>query len=191
MQLTLIVGLDLKNKSKPQSLMKELPKGGTLPNALQLRSAQAARHPMLRKPRPMTTVPKPHNVRRYYEFHARNGHTTNKCKELKQALHELAEKGQIDLFLKRGLAQPRAHGASRGGMLHRGSSQYRRWVCRRNYSISMEGPTTGDAAGPNGRTGEPHYSPYRGVQGSRRSHLSSPHTDPLVVDLKVANALVP
>ncbi|KAJ8421148.1 hypothetical protein Cgig2_027446 [Carnegiea gigantea] len=31
-----------------------------------------------------------------------NGHTTTECHELKKALHELADKGQIDRFLKRG-----------------------------------------------------------------------------------------
>ncbi|KAJ8428288.1 hypothetical protein Cgig2_027420 [Carnegiea gigantea] len=30
------------------------------------------------------------------------GHTTTECHELKKALHELADKGQIDRFLKRG-----------------------------------------------------------------------------------------
>ncbi|KAJ8426716.1 hypothetical protein Cgig2_004215 [Carnegiea gigantea] len=31
-----------------------------------------------------------------------NGHTTVECRELRKALHELANKGQIDYFLKRG-----------------------------------------------------------------------------------------
>ncbi|KAJ8434530.1 hypothetical protein Cgig2_030153 [Carnegiea gigantea] len=31
-----------------------------------------------------------------------SGHTTIECRELKKALHELADKGQIDRFLKRG-----------------------------------------------------------------------------------------
>ncbi|KAJ8421002.1 hypothetical protein Cgig2_021761 [Carnegiea gigantea] len=37
------------------------------------------------------------------EFHAQNGHSTAECRELRKALHELADKGQIDRFLKRGM----------------------------------------------------------------------------------------
>ncbi|KAJ8426852.1 LOW QUALITY PROTEIN: hypothetical protein Cgig2_006527 [Carnegiea gigantea] len=51
----------------------------------------------------MTSASKPHNAWKYYEFHEQNGHTTVECRELRKALHELADKGQIDRFLKRGL----------------------------------------------------------------------------------------
>ncbi|KAJ8421674.1 hypothetical protein Cgig2_004471 [Carnegiea gigantea] len=60
-------------------------------------------HPMLRRPHPMTAPPRPQNARKYCEFHEQSGHTTTECRELKKALHELADKGQIDRFLKRGL----------------------------------------------------------------------------------------
>ncbi|KAJ8424179.1 hypothetical protein Cgig2_015913 [Carnegiea gigantea] len=59
-------------------------------------------HPMLRRPSPMTAPPRPQNARKYCEFHEQSGHATTKCRELKKALHELADKGQIDRFLKRG-----------------------------------------------------------------------------------------
>ncbi|KAJ8442133.1 hypothetical protein Cgig2_011323 [Carnegiea gigantea] len=59
-------------------------------------------HPMLRRPPPMTTPPKQQNARKYYEFHKQSRHTTTECRELKKALHELADKGQIDRFFKRG-----------------------------------------------------------------------------------------
>ncbi|KAJ8433465.1 hypothetical protein Cgig2_014506 [Carnegiea gigantea] len=42
------------------------------------------------------------NARKYCEFHKQSGHTTTECRELKKALHELVDKGQIDRFLKRG-----------------------------------------------------------------------------------------
>ncbi|KAJ8433081.1 hypothetical protein Cgig2_014129 [Carnegiea gigantea] len=61
-----------------------------------------SRAPFNSKPQPITTAPKPYNVRKYCEFRKQNGHTTAKCRELKKALHELADKGQIDHFLKRG-----------------------------------------------------------------------------------------
>ncbi|KAJ8435641.1 hypothetical protein Cgig2_012302 [Carnegiea gigantea] len=60
-------------------------------------------HPMLKRPPSMTLVPKLYNARKYCEFHKQNGHTTGECRELRKALHELANKGQIDQFLKRGL----------------------------------------------------------------------------------------
>ena len=41
----------------------------------------------------------------YCEFHEQKGHTTAGYPELKNALHKLTDKGQIDCFLKRG---PRA-----------------------------------------------------------------------------------
>ena len=59
-------------------------------------------HPVLRRPPPMTVPPKLQNARKYCEFHDRSGHTTTECRELKKALHELADKGKIDRFLKRG-----------------------------------------------------------------------------------------
>jgi len=60
-------------------------------------------HLMLKRLQPMTSAVKPHNARKYCEFHEQNGHMTNECQELRRALHELADKGQIDHFLKRGL----------------------------------------------------------------------------------------
>ena len=62
---------------------------------------EVKRHPMLRKLQPVAVTPKPHNARKYCEFHEQNGHTTAECKELKKALHELPDKGKIDCFLKR------------------------------------------------------------------------------------------
>ncbi|KAJ8426727.1 hypothetical protein Cgig2_011548 [Carnegiea gigantea] len=59
-------------------------------------------HTMLKRLQPMITAPKPHNTRKYCKFHEQNGHTTTKCRELRMALHELPDKGQIDRFLKRG-----------------------------------------------------------------------------------------
>ncbi|KAJ8420878.1 hypothetical protein Cgig2_027206 [Carnegiea gigantea] len=54
------------------------------------------------KLQPMTAALKPHNARKYCELHEQNGHTIAECRELKKALHELTDKGQIDRFLKRG-----------------------------------------------------------------------------------------
>ncbi|KAJ8441775.1 hypothetical protein Cgig2_009021 [Carnegiea gigantea] len=69
--------LGLKNRSKLYDLMGKLMKGG-----IRLSSSQ-----------PMTAAPKPYNARKYCEFYEQNGHTTIECRELKKALHELADKG--------------------------------------------------------------------------------------------------
>ncbi|KAJ8428871.1 hypothetical protein Cgig2_010813 [Carnegiea gigantea] len=57
---------------------------------------------MLRRPLPIVAPLKLQNARKYCEFYGQNGHTTTECRELKKALHELVDKGQIDQFLKRG-----------------------------------------------------------------------------------------
>ncbi|KAJ8429721.1 hypothetical protein Cgig2_013793 [Carnegiea gigantea] len=57
---------------------------------------------MLRRSPPMTAPPRPQNTRKYCELHEQSGYTMIKCRELKKAFHELADKGQIDRFLKRG-----------------------------------------------------------------------------------------
>ncbi|KAJ8431250.1 hypothetical protein Cgig2_011103 [Carnegiea gigantea] len=66
------------------------------------RNAAGKRHPMLWRPPTMAAPPKPQNDRKNCELHEQIGHTTIECRELKKALHELADKGQIDRFLKRG-----------------------------------------------------------------------------------------
>jgi len=50
----------------------------------------------------MTAPSKLQNARKYYEFHEQNRHTTIECRKLKKSLRELADKGQIDRFLKTG-----------------------------------------------------------------------------------------
>ena len=48
----------------------------------------------------MISTPKPHNTQKYYEFHKQRGHKTAKYRELRKALYALADKGQINRFLK-------------------------------------------------------------------------------------------
>ncbi|KAJ8420799.1 hypothetical protein Cgig2_015787 [Carnegiea gigantea] len=59
--------------------------------------------PQRERPQPLTATPKLYNPWKYYEFHKQNRHTTAECRELRNTLHELADKGQIGRFLKRGL----------------------------------------------------------------------------------------
>ncbi|KAJ8436715.1 hypothetical protein Cgig2_027386 [Carnegiea gigantea] len=86
-QLTLVKPPGLRSRSRPPNLEGKL---------------QVRGHPMLRRPPPMTAPSTPHNAQKYYEFHEQNRHTRAECRELKKALHKLADKGQIDRFLKKG-----------------------------------------------------------------------------------------
>ncbi|KAJ8435660.1 hypothetical protein Cgig2_015665 [Carnegiea gigantea] len=52
----------------------------------------------------MVSWPKPRNASKYYGFHEQNDHTTTECRELKKALHEHIDKGQINRFFKHGVA---------------------------------------------------------------------------------------
>ncbi|KAJ8422917.1 hypothetical protein Cgig2_007798 [Carnegiea gigantea] len=123
------------------------------------REAHAARVAVTTRPQPMTMAPKLHNVWKCCEFHERNGHTTTECKELRKALHELDDKGQIDRFLKRGIQFLRKE-------------------------------PIGGTVGSYGRTREACYVSHNGIRWTRGPALYSPHNDPLVVELKVANAIV-
>ncbi|KAJ8426005.1 hypothetical protein Cgig2_007774 [Carnegiea gigantea] len=59
------------------------------------------RRPMLIKPQPMTVALKLHNMQMYCEFYEQKGRTTAERRELKKALHELADKGPRALYKKR------------------------------------------------------------------------------------------
>lgn len=48
-------------------------------------------HPMLRKPRPLSTPQQLRDQSKFCEYHEENGHTTGECRDLKKALHELAD----------------------------------------------------------------------------------------------------
>jgi len=56
--------------------------------------------PMLRLPKPIETPTNFRNKNKYCEYHQDFGHTTSECRELKKALHEMADQGQLNRFLK-------------------------------------------------------------------------------------------
>ncbi|KAJ8433474.1 hypothetical protein Cgig2_020646 [Carnegiea gigantea] len=59
-------------------------------------------HLMLKKAPPLASRFKPRNASKYYEFCEQNSHTIAESQELKKALHEHTNRGQIDHFLKHG-----------------------------------------------------------------------------------------
>ncbi|KAJ8451885.1 LOW QUALITY PROTEIN: hypothetical protein Cgig2_007368 [Carnegiea gigantea] len=58
-------------------------------------------NPMLRRPRPIETPAKFKNKNKYCEYYEDYGHTMSECRELKRPLHELADEGQLNRFLRR------------------------------------------------------------------------------------------
>jgi len=73
-------------------------------------------------------------VSKYCEFYERIEHTTAECKECRKALHEFADKGQIDRFFEKGSTVPpegaETPAAKTTGrrMLYRDRSYYRWWM---------------------------------------------------------------
>ncbi|KAJ8419798.1 LOW QUALITY PROTEIN: hypothetical protein Cgig2_030527 [Carnegiea gigantea] len=156
-------------------------------------SIGADEHPMLKRPPSMTSAPKPHNVWKYCEFHEKNVHTTTKCQELRKALHELAYKGQIDHFLKRGSTSFERNASpynpnSRRRVLHLNSGHHYRWICRGYHSVRLESSTSRSQAGSHGQVGEPSYDTHDGVRGGS-PHFASSHNELLVVKMEVASAI--
>ncbi|KAJ8420865.1 hypothetical protein Cgig2_021281 [Carnegiea gigantea] len=58
--------------------------------------------PMLTCPKPIDTLAKFRNKKKYYEYHEDHEHTIAECRELKKALHKLVDWGQLNCFLKKG-----------------------------------------------------------------------------------------
>ncbi|KAJ8427765.1 hypothetical protein Cgig2_024309 [Carnegiea gigantea] len=110
----------------------------------------------------MTFGPKHHNVQKYYEFHEQNGYTTAECRELRKALHELADKGQINCFLKRGITRSAWNAQLRGAQQ----------VLTAKQGTQVMVPTIV-------------------FDGRDTSHFTSSYNDPLVIEMKVASEVNP
>ncbi|KAJ8430169.1 LOW QUALITY PROTEIN: hypothetical protein Cgig2_028055 [Carnegiea gigantea] len=186
-----------RSRSKPQSLRVKPQEGdapwsvGQIENALvavPLESCAVREHPMLKRPQPMTMTPKPNNVQHYCEFHEENMHTTAECRELRKALHEL-----IDHFLKRGSL-----------FLHKEHEPARPEPREKECSTEIVATTTGGyvegiiwfvwKASSEERSRSSWLNrgavPNDVFDGRDGSHFTSPHNDPLVVEMKVASAIV-
>ncbi|KAJ8420545.1 hypothetical protein Cgig2_002640 [Carnegiea gigantea] len=153
-------------------------------------------HLMLWRPPPMIARPKPYHAQSYCKFHEQNGHTTVECCKLKKALHKLPNKGQIDRFLKKGPcfllgerepAQPQ----------------------RRDEECSTEVVATITRGYAEGMTRSVWKAQLTGAKqvlmieqgayvtvstmvfdGKETLRFASPHNDPLVVEMKIASAII-
>ncbi|KAJ8434326.1 LOW QUALITY PROTEIN: hypothetical protein Cgig2_010943 [Carnegiea gigantea] len=105
-----------------------------------------------------------------YEFHEQNDHMMVRCWELKKALYELADKGQIDHFPRhRARAFDKGKAKAHKCSLEDCSTKIIATVARGYTKVSVPTMTF------SGQEGRP---------------IVTPHDNPLVVELKVANALV-
>ena len=64
---------------------------------------------MLKRTRLIETPTKFRSENKYYEYHENFMHTTSKFREVKKALNELADRGQLNCFLKQGKGADQSH----------------------------------------------------------------------------------
>ncbi|KAJ8427241.1 hypothetical protein Cgig2_016933 [Carnegiea gigantea] len=81
--------------------------------------------------------------------------------------------------------------APRRRMLHRNSGHYRQWIHRRIHSIRLEGLALRGQQVLMAERGSQVTVPTMVSSGGEGLCCTSPHNDPLVVEMKVASAIVP
>ncbi|KAJ8451982.1 hypothetical protein Cgig2_016563 [Carnegiea gigantea] len=137
-------------------------------------------------------VPSP----RYTEQEWESRHTTTKCRELKKALYELAEKGQIDRLLKKGPrffrreqepAQPQAQDEeclmevvatiTRGYVKGMSLSPWKAQLRSAQLVLTNE-------------QGSRITVPIMVFGGKEAPRFASLHNNPLIVEMKIASAIV-
>ncbi|KAJ8433484.1 hypothetical protein Cgig2_004422 [Carnegiea gigantea] len=122
-------------------------------------------HPMLKRPLPMASRPKPRNTNKYCKFHEQNNHITTKC------------------LRGKGLRKRQREGISiaLGGMFNRDHCRH-----SKGYNETMSHVVWKAHMQNNGRIVS---VPPMTFSRAGCPPIVTPHDDPLVVELKVANAL--
>ncbi|XP_057518425.1 uncharacterized protein LOC130799340 [Amaranthus tricolor] len=151
-------------------------------------------------PPPTTTPSDRHNYNLWCDYHKKYGHTLAQCRELKRILHQLADEGELSRFINR-----KDYGT-------RGDAERRPWNQKRNEArressntqgtINMifsgyteEYPTIRAAKdsvhalfkGPPKTTSS---GPIMRFDATTSQPLQQPHTDPLVVSIKIGQMIV-
>ncbi|KAJ8422438.1 hypothetical protein Cgig2_019155 [Carnegiea gigantea] len=130
------------------------------------------------KPPPMTACPKQQNARKYCEFHKRSGQTTTERRELKKALHELADKRPWFLRREQEFVQP----------------QLRDKECSTEVMATITGGYNAQL-----RSAQQVFTteqrprttvPAMVFGGKEAPQFTSPYNDPLVVKVKIASAII-
>ncbi|KAJ8435744.1 hypothetical protein Cgig2_003166 [Carnegiea gigantea] len=150
-------------------------------------------NPMLRRLKPIDTPAKFRNKNKYCKYNEDHGHTTFECHELKKALHELADQRQLNHFLKRGEGRDHNHcnpderktmiliiiAAIIGGIDGKElSTGYQKSQIRKINQVMATGELK-PLVGPTMTFGPENMRP-----------LQTPHNDALVIQLKIATAMV-
>uniref|UniRef100_A0A803NB56 RNase H type-1 domain-containing protein n=1 Tax=Chenopodium quinoa TaxID=63459 RepID=A0A803NB56_CHEQI len=118
---------------------------------------------ILPKPNPMNTPIEQRNKKLWCEYHKECGHTTWNCRELKRALDKLAEDGKLNIYLK---SPPKDK-------------------ARKIHLWSLEEPIY-DIGTPSSALKDP-LMVFGDDKGKK---IQRPHDDPLVIHMKVVNAMV-
>ncbi|KAJ8449180.1 hypothetical protein Cgig2_027182 [Carnegiea gigantea] len=124
-------------------------------------------HPMLQRPPSMTATLKPQNVRKYCKFHEQSEHTITECRELKKALHELADRCSTEVVAI--IVGGYAKGMTRSALKAQLKST-------QQLLTTEQGPR--------------RMVPTMEFGGKEARRFASPHNDPLVVEMKIASAIV-
>ncbi|XP_010667183.1 uncharacterized protein LOC104884258 [Beta vulgaris subsp. vulgaris] len=145
----------------------------------------------LPKPHPIRTSVNKRDKKLWCEFHHDYGHTTRECRELKRALDKLADEGKLNRYLK---------DAKENKVESRPEKQARSDEIARYVNVIAGGFASG---GLTSRSRKKHlYTLKHGSDTNssaicptmtfKNSHrpIQTPHDDPLVVQMKIANLRV-
>ncbi|XP_057522587.1 uncharacterized protein LOC130802595 [Amaranthus tricolor] len=126
-------------------------------------------------PPPTTTPSDRRNYNLWCDYHKEHGHTLVQCREFKRILHQLADEGKLSRFINRKDYDARREAERRPW------NQRRRSPKRDEASVHtlLKGPPKASSNGPIMR-----------FDATTSQTLQQPHTDPLVVTLKIGQMKV-
>lgn len=146
---------------------------------------------MLPRPPPVRTREERRNKKLWCEYHKECGHTTRDCRELKKALDKLADQGKLNKYLKKPTQQAKRSkpehnneidgyiGVIAGGFATGGTSNRARKIHLQNLKRPILQVEQQSATSPIKTFG----------RGDNRP-IQTPHDNPLVIEMKVANSRV-
>jgi len=153
--------------------------------------------PMLRRPTPIGTPINLQNRNKYCEYHEDCNHTTSECRELKKALHEMADRGQLNRFVQHG-SRPNPNKSEASRKKQRDTDQDTEVIATISGGFNVKELSAGyrkaqvrqlsQAMAARGL--RPLTGPTRTFGPEDLRPLQAPHDDPLVVQLKIAAAMV-
>jgi len=67
----------------------------------------------LRCPKPLSSSPNVRHKKKYFRFHRDHGHYTDECRDLKEQIKELIQKGRLQKFVKKTYRRPKQEDRTR------------------------------------------------------------------------------